>query len=92
MQEEELGIVQESLEQILCVLLECLDIMDIFLKSAKYRDIYKHRHLQRNQIINCLYKGIETSLMRIVMAMHSYLDQLKLPQKNAARLQSYLVK
>lgn len=92
LEEDELGIVQESLEQILCVLLECLDILDNFIKSKIYRKLYlKQGSLQKNEIINTLYKGIESSLMRIIMSMHSYLDQLKLPKKNAHRLQSYLV-
>merc|ERR1712228_367226 len=91
LEEDELGIVQDSLEQILCVLLECLDILDIFLKNKLYTDLYgKHALNQRNEIINCLYKGIENALMRIIVNMYSYLGSLKLPKKNAQRLQSYL--
>jgi len=93
LEEDELGIVQESLEQILCVLLECLDILDLFLKSKIYREVYAANGYQsgKNEVINALYKGIETALMRVVVAMHSFLGELKLPQKNAQRLQSYLV-
>ena len=96
LEEDELGIVQESLEQILCVLLECIDILDLFLKSQIYKTLYKQGYggggtSNKTQIINALYKGIETSLTRIIVAMHPYLDSLTLPPKNAHRLQSYLV-
>eukprot|EP01083_Nonionella_stella_P039869 108438_1 len=91
LEEDELGIVQDSVEQILCVLLECLDILDIFVKCNVYRDMYpKNQCHQRNEVMDCLYKGIEAALMRIVVHMYKYLDALKLPQKNAQRLQSYL--
>ena len=92
LEEDELGIVQESLEQIVAVLLECLDILDIYQESNVYRDCIGQRGVktQRNAVIHCLYKGIETALMRIVQSMHSYLGSLKLPEKNAKRLQNYL--
>eukprot|EP00485_Elphidium_margaritaceum_P003161 CAMPEP_0202687498 /NCGR_PEP_ID=MMETSP1385-20130828/3166_1 /ASSEMBLY_ACC=CAM_ASM_000861 /TAXON_ID=933848 /ORGANISM="Elphidium margaritaceum" /LENGTH=591 /DNA_ID=CAMNT_0049342301 /DNA_START=91 /DNA_END=1866 /DNA_ORIENTATION=- len=93
LEEDELGIVHDSLEQILCVFLESLDILDIFIKSNLYRHMYASdgHTLHRNATINALQKCIESALMRIVVVMHSYLGDLKLPAKNAQRLQSYLV-
>jgi len=92
LEEDELGIVQESLEQILAVLLECLDILEIYQESNVYRDCIGHRGVktQRVGVINCLWRGIETALMRIVKSMHSHLTTLKLPEKNAKRLQKLL--
>eukprot|EP01084_Bolivina_argentea_P006035 11417_1 len=91
LEEDELGIVQESLDKILCILLECLDILDIFIKSDVYCTIYGYESKGiKNKNINHIYKAIETAVIRVIIKMYNYLELLKLPHKNALRLQSYL--
>jgi len=92
LEDDDLGIVQEALEQIMAVLLEALDILDIFHESRAFAECCGQRALrrQRNGVTNALYKGIETAVMRIVRSMHSHLAALKLPDKNAKRLRTYL--
>ena len=91
LEEDELGIVQESLEQIMAVFLECLDILDIYQESNVYRDCigYRGQRTPRVGVLNCLCGGVETAIMRIVRSMHSHLGSLKLPEKNAKRLQRF---
>jgi len=88
LEEDELGVMQEWLERVLCVLLECVDVLDQRVKNGGDGRIRTSARLQRRLL--GLRKAMEAALARIIGCMHAHLGEIKLPSKNAMRLMSYL--
>jgi len=86
LEEDELGVMQEWLQQCMCVLLEMADILDQRIKASGH--IGTSARVQTRLLV--LRKAMEAALARIIGCMHAHLGELKLPSKNAMRLMRYL--